>query len=60
MKSYKVYYTVITTSTYGAYPYKNSKIVEAETEEEAKEIIKNQPHDFKRYKLIFRKVIEVL
>jgi hypothetical protein len=59
MKRFKVYYTVTTTSTYGAYAYHNKKIVDAETEKDAKEIIKNQSQGFKRYKLTFRNVVEI-
>lgn len=59
MKSFKIYYTIRTQSRYGAYDYHLNKIIEAETEIEAKNILKTLSQDFKRYKLIFRKISEI-
>lgn len=61
MKQFKVYYTRRTKSRYGAYDYKFSEIITAETDSEAKAVCKemNKAPAGKRWAIIIRKVEEV-
>lgn len=61
MKQYKVRYNKITQSTYGAYVYKLDCIVEANSEDEAMRIFKeeNKVPKGKRYKIVIKSVEEL-